>query len=108
MASLGRAVNSRSFLPFATLERPFTGMNAQQALLAYQQSYSMVNFMIASYGWPKVKQILLNLGNGLSVSSAVNKALADFGLNYADVEREWQAYMIREFAVSDHHGAGNQ
>ena len=73
------------------------GLDTRQAGLAYQESYALANFMVQSYGWHKVREILQLLGAGEKTEAAVGKALADFGLDYQGVIREWQAYMGREF-----------
>ncbi len=98
MASLGQAITNNAFLPFSVLERPTAAMSSKDAQLAYQQSYAMVNFVIASYGWPKIIQILINLGLGMTITESVNKALADLSIDYISMEKEWQIYMKREFA----------
>jgi tetratricopeptide (TPR) repeat protein len=97
MADLGKAAKKGDFIPFTGLEGAFTPLSTQQAALAYQQSYALVNFMVSSYGWYKVKDILLNLGAGMKIDGAMKKGLADFGLDYAGVVQEWKLYMNREF-----------
>ena len=97
MAELGRAARQGSFVPFASLEGAFTQLGSKEAALAYQQSYSLVNFMVSAYGWHKVREILLHLGSGLKFEAAMKKAMADFGLDYAGVIQEWKIYMNKEF-----------
>jgi hypothetical protein len=97
MAELGKVVKSGSPLSTDFLAKPFIGMDTRQAALAYQESYAMVNFMVQSYGWHKVREILLLLGSGEKIESAVSKALADFGLDYQGLMGEWKSYMAREF-----------
>jgi len=97
LGALGKAAKSSAYLQFSRLEKGFTDLAAREAAMAYQQSYAMVNFMVSSYGWPKVTEILVNLGNGMAISEAMQRALADFGLDYEGVIAEWQAYMKREF-----------
>ena len=97
MAGLGKAAKHGGFLPFSSMEGSFGGLNGMQAALAYQQSYSMVNYMISSYGWFNLKEILVNLGKGMTIDSAIKKALIGFGLDYPAVVLEWQSYMVKEF-----------
>lgn len=97
LGELGKAAKSSQYLPFTRLEKGFTDLSTRDAALAYQQSYSLVNFMVSSYGWPKVGEILSGLGNGLTIAAAVKKALGDFGLDYDGMIAEWNAYMKREF-----------
>lgn len=97
MAELGRVAKSGNPVSTDFLTKPFIGMDTRQAGLAYQESYALVNFMVQSYGWHKVREILLLLGSGEKIEGAVGKALADFGLDYQGLMREWQSYMAREF-----------
>jgi tetratricopeptide (TPR) repeat protein len=93
---IARAVRNGSLLSLASLEGSYTSFDGKQALLAYEQSYSIVTFMTSTYGWYKVREILVNLGSGMPVAAAVTKELADFGLDYARVEQEWRDYIRRE------------
>jgi len=97
MGELGKAAKKSGYIPFNRLEKGFTDLGAREAALAYQQSYSLVNFMVASYGWPKVSEILIHLGAGMNIGEAVKKALGDFGLDYDGMIAEWTSYMKREF-----------
>lgn len=97
LSELGRAAKSGKFVSFAKLEGGFTGLGAKEAALAYQQSYSLVNFMVESYGWPKVNEILLNLRSGMNSTAAIKQAMADFGLDFAGVIEEWRRQMGVEF-----------
>lgn len=78
------------FIPFSKMESGFNSLNSQEASLAYQQSYSLVNFMVNAYGWPKVTEILLNLGTGMNSAAAIKKAMGDFGLDFDGVIQEWR------------------
>lgn len=97
MAELGKAAKSGEYLPFSRLAGSFSGFNAREVSLAYQQSYSMVNFMVSHYGWHKVKDILANLGAGMAIEPAIAKAMSDYSLDYSAIVQEWQAYMQKEF-----------
>lgn len=97
MAELGGTAKSGSYLAFASLEGSFGGLSSKQASLAYQQSYSLVNYMIGAYGWFNVKEILMNLGKRMPVDAALSKALGGFAMDYAGMVREWQNYMQKEF-----------
>jgi len=86
----GKSASSGAFIPFAKLESGFTSLGSKEAAASYQQSYSLVNFMVNSYGWPKVTEILLNLGAGMNSAAAIKKAMADFGLDFDGVVEEWR------------------
>jgi len=97
MSDLGKAAKSGKYIPFTSMESGFTGLGSKEAALSYQQSYSLVNFMVTAYGWPKVTEILQQLGSGMKIEAAMKKAMADFGLDYEGVMAEWRSYMNREF-----------
>ncbi len=96
MAEIGRVAKHGGFLAVSSLEGSFSGLNNAQAALAYEQSYSLVNYMISSYGWFNVREILINMGRKMSVDAAISKALNGFGLDYAGMVLEWQSYMQKD------------
>jgi tetratricopeptide (TPR) repeat protein len=97
MSELGKRAKSGDFIPFDKLEKGFTSLNGKEASLAYQQSYSLVNFMVTSYGWPKVTDLLKRLGAGETIDTASKSVMGDFGLDFNGVIEEWKSYMKREF-----------
>ncbi|WP_168205967.1 peptidase MA family metallohydrolase [Geobacter sp. FeAm09] len=90
LTELEHAVRRGAVTDFRKLEKSFSGLSAADAALAYQQSYSMVNHLVTTYGWYRVKQILVGLGNGLNAEAAIAAALADFNLTYDGIIREWR------------------
>jgi len=97
MAELGRAAKHGGYLSFSALEGSFGALDNRQASQAYQQSYSLVNYMIGAYGWYNVREILVNLGKGMPLTAAVKKALNGFGIDYPALQLEWQVYMKKEY-----------
>ncbi len=95
-AKLDEAAKTGRFLSFTAMEKSLSSLNTSDAALAYQQSYSMVSFMIGAYGLHKVREILINLAGGMGIGTAVATALADYGLDYAGVVHEWQAYVRKK------------
>jgi tetratricopeptide (TPR) repeat protein len=74
-----------------SLEASFSGFSPSEAALAYQQSYALVKYMVATYGWHNVRRILTGLGTGLSFDEAVTVALKDYNLNYDTLVKEWRS-----------------
>ena len=89
-AVLARAAKGGQLLSQETLSGSFIAMDRAQAGIAYQQSYSITNFMVTRYGWYAMKGILKGLGEGASLEVAVTKALADWSLDLPGVLREWR------------------
>jgi tetratricopeptide (TPR) repeat protein len=96
MPALEQAARESKFTDFRKLEANFSELSPSAAALAYQQSYELVNYMVATYGWHRVKQILSGLGRGLSFDESVTKALEDYNLNYDTLVKEWRAAVGRE------------
>jgi len=97
LTELEKTARANSYIPFATLEKTLASLDTQRAALAYQQSYSLVNFMISAYGMYKLRDILVNLGRGLDSNAAITGAFADYGLDFKGIEQEWRAYMKKEY-----------
>jgi hypothetical protein len=77
------------------LEGSFSGLSSNEATRAYQQSYSMVNYLVTTYGWHRVNAILAALGKGMNISAAIASALQDYSLTYDGLIREWRETMKR-------------
>jgi hypothetical protein len=90
LAEIDRAARKGAFADFRKLEGSFTSLSTSGAALAYQQSYSMVNFLVTTYGWYKVRFILTNLGKGMNMDKAVALAFREYSLTYDDLVREWR------------------
>ena len=91
MPELGRAARTGKLADFRKLEAGFSELSTSAASLAYEQSYSLVNYMVVKYGWHRVRQALEGLGKGLSFDAAVTAALKDYNLNYDALVNEWRS-----------------
>lgn len=95
MTELDHAAGTKSFTDFVKLEGSFSALGTAEANLAYQQSYSLVQYLVSAYGWHRVNLILTGLGNGLNVNDAIAQALQDFSLTYEGLVQEWKENMER-------------
>ena len=77
------------------LEGSFTGLSSHEASRAYQQSYSLVSYLVTAYGWHRVNAILSALGKGMNISAAIASALQDYSLSYDGLIREWRESLQR-------------
>ncbi|MDA8428013.1 MAG: peptidase MA family metallohydrolase [Geobacteraceae bacterium] len=77
------------------LEKGFGGFASKDALMAYQQSYSLVNYLVNTYGWPRVTQILTDLGNGMNMDEAVSATLKSYDVDYNGLVKEWRQSVAR-------------
>lgn len=97
LTALAKAAKNGTFLPFSTLEGGFTSLGNKEAALAYQQSFSFVNFMVTAYGWPKIIELLQQFGSGLKTAEAMKKVMGDFGLDFEGVVAEWRSSVKKEY-----------
>jgi len=86
-----------AFLQFNALEKSWSSVGTKDIMLAYQQSYSIAKFMVTNYGWHKVREILVNLGDGMGIANSIAKALSDYGLGYKQIIQEWQVQVSEEY-----------
>jgi tetratricopeptide (TPR) repeat protein len=93
VTDLDKVAATSAFIPFKELEKSWSSLDNRSAALAYQQSYSIVKFMISAYGWHKVREILINLGSGKRIEAAIAAAFADYGLDYARIMDEWREHL---------------
>ena len=96
LPEFGRAARAGKLVDFRKLEAGFGDFSNSAAALAYQQSYALVNYMVTTYGWHRIRQILSGLGNGLSIDESLRAALKDYNLNYDSLVAEWRASVERE------------
>ena len=75
---------------FRKLEGNFSGLTAKEAATAYQQSHSLVNYLVTTYGWHRVKAILEGLGKGMTTAAAIAAALQDYSIGYDGLVKEWR------------------
>jgi len=95
MPELVRAVRTGKLTDFRKLEAGFSELSTSAAALAYEQSYALVTYMVATYGWHRVRLILAGLGKGISFDEAVTAALKDYNLNYDSLVNEWRISVER-------------
>jgi len=99
LTELESAARKRSFIDFRKLEGSFASLSVPEANLAYQQSYSLVNYLVDTYGWHRVTRILTGLGESLSLRDALAKAFRDYSLSYDDLLKEWRESVERGMAA---------
>ena len=97
LAVLENAAKTGALLTAASLEKSLLGLSGKEAQLAYQQSYSMVKYLVSTYGWHKVKEILVNLGSGMDIGTAVARVFVDYNLDYGGLVQDWQEQVVKEY-----------
>jgi tetratricopeptide (TPR) repeat protein len=97
LTELANGVKQGKLMQLSALERSFVSLQAREAALAYQQSYSLVKYLVSTYGWHKVKDILVGLGTGKGIAAAVASALSDLSVDYSTLYQEWLASVQKEY-----------
>lgn len=88
---LGLAKRTGSLYSFAALESSFPD-DAGGAAIAYQQSESMVRFLIDRFGLATLQEILRAMSRGENFYVAFYRLT---GVGFYDLEEEWVAYISR-------------
>lgn len=79
---LQQAVQAESLLHFDVLSEPFNQLPEKSRKLAYVQSTAVVEFLIQQFGFPKIRKLLHQLGNGTPIDAAIDQI---FGCSLAEI-----------------------
>ena len=90
---LAMAVNEDSLFSVRSLASPFSA-EAEKAVLSYAQSYSLVEFLISSYGQEKMLKLLNTFEQGSSYDGALEKV---YGFDMDGLDSLWQEYVREQF-----------
>ena len=89
------AAEKKQLLGWEVLSASFAKLGSGQVELAYEQSYSLVYFMIDRYSWHKMSELLEKIGGGQAWHDAVSAVYLDYGLDWPAILVEWQASLRR-------------
>lgn len=81
-----KAIQSNALLSVRSLSGGFSEI-ADKANLSYSQSYSLVKFLIETYGQEKMTQLLIALRNGATVDEALRQT---YGFDVDGLEDAWR------------------
>ena len=79
---LQRAVQMKGLLPFTVLNQPFDQLPETCRKLAYIQSTAVVKSLIQQFGFPKIRKLLHQLGNGTPIEIAIEQV---FGCSLTEI-----------------------
>ena len=79
---LQQSVQTERLLPFVVLNKPFNQLPAKYRKLAYIQSTAVAEFLIQQFGFPKIRKLLHQLGNGTPIEIAIEQV---FGCSLAEI-----------------------
>jgi hypothetical protein len=77
-----RLAAARLFVPLAYLQTSFTRLNADQAMVAYEESAFAARALLERIGPQGLGQLLQDLGNGQPMEQAIER----FGITFVNFE----------------------
>jgi len=92
-AFLNKAIAEGSLISVRSLSSPFSAY-AEQAILAYTQSYSLVEFLINNYGSNKMLELLNIFRQGSSYDGALGKV---YGFDMDGLDTRWRDYVTGQY-----------
>jgi hypothetical protein len=89
VALLNEAAAENKLISARSLSSPFSA-HAEEAVLSYAQSYSLVDFLISSYGPDKMLELLNTFREGSSYDGALNRV---YGFDMDGLNTLWRDYI---------------
>ncbi len=83
---LNQAIKDNTLLTVRSISGSFSA-EAAKATLSYAESYSLVNFLISTYGQPKMTALLLSLRDGHTIDEALTSV---YGFDVDGLEDVWR------------------
>jgi len=83
---LDTAIRDNTLLTIRSLSAGFSEVSSK-ANLSYSQSYSVVNFLIETYGQDKMTELLTSLRDGVAIDDAL---MQTYGFDVDGLEDEWR------------------
>ena len=87
---LDRAIARDSLFSVRSLASPFS-TDAEKSYLSYAQSYSLVEYLISTYGKDRMFELLDTLSEGSTYDGALARV---YGFNSDGLERLWREYLM--------------
>ncbi|MDO8688169.1 MAG: peptidase MA family metallohydrolase, partial [Dehalococcoidales bacterium] len=93
VGTLQRALSANSLISVRSLASPFSA-NTNEALLAYAQSYSLIEFLVTNYGQSNMLGLLSAFKEGSSYDNALARVY-DFDMDGLDTL--WRNYVKKQY-----------
>jgi hypothetical protein len=91
--SLEKAIDNNGLISVQSLCSPFSAY-ANLATLGYAQGYSLVEYLISSYGQPKMLEMLNIFSEGSDYDAALE---AVYGFDMDTLDSLWREYVIEQY-----------
>ena len=92
-AYLNQAIAEDNLISVRSLSSPFSAY-AEEAILAYAQSYSLVEFLISSYGQGKMLELLNTFSQGSNYDAALETT---YGFDMDGLDTLWREHVTGQF-----------
>jgi hypothetical protein len=90
---LTKAIAENSLISVQSLSSPFSAY-AEEAYLSYAESYSLVEYLIATYGQGKMLELLNTFREGSGYDAALEKV---YGFDMDGLESLWRDYVTAKY-----------
>ncbi len=94
---LSEAIDKNSLISVRSLSSPFSAQG-EEAYLSYAQSYSLVEFLITSYGQGKMLELLTTFSEGSSYDIALEKV---YGFDMDGLDILWRDYVVKRYQEAE-------
>jgi hypothetical protein len=88
---LVKAINDDRLITVRSLSSPFSAYT-EESLLAYAQSYSLVDLLINNYGQSRMLELLSTFSEGSGYDEALQKV---YGFDMDGLNELWRSYVMR-------------
>ena len=87
--SLNQAIEDNSLISVQSISSPFSAFS-ELAILSYAESYTVVDYLITTYGKDKMFELLETFREGASYDGAL---LAVYGFDTSGLDQRWREYI---------------
>lgn len=87
------AIEENGLISVRSLSSPFSAYSSQ-ATLSYAESYSVVEFLITSYGQDKMLELLTTFSEGSSYDGALERV---YGFDMDGLDALWRDYVVEHY-----------
>jgi hypothetical protein len=83
------AIQNKALISLRSLSSQFPS-DSTQAALAYAESYSVVQFLLDTYGWEKMNQLIIIFKDGSTYDNALQKV---YSCDMSILEAQWKSHI---------------
>jgi tetratricopeptide (TPR) repeat protein len=88
----GQVPDEQVYLPLNRLQRPFTAMDEEHALQAYQASLSAAYYLTRQYDWAFIRLLFSKMQQGSDFSASFKAA---YGFSVEEFEKRWKESLAK-------------